>query len=311
MTELLGKHAGNNNKNYYLKNKNMKTILSIMSITLGLSLAAQTTITLDVSQDARISWKENAPSVANTNYVNDEGLSTYAWTSSGDTVYYRGLIQFDLSSIPSYATITSATLKLYHNPTSPQGQHSGSNQSCIRPLGSTWDESTVTWNTQPSYDSTNQVLFGASQSATEDFENIDVTALISNIHATPASNNGFVIMLRTEEIFRSLILASSKHPNSNLHPKLVVEYDISAAIDEQNDFYTIFPNPTSDIIQINCNNKISSIQLFDISGKQLLLINDLNTNQTSVDLSNWGSGIYFLNVVDVNGNMKTQRVNVK
>jgi hypothetical protein len=53
----------------------------------------------------------------------------------------RGLLKFDLSSIPANATVTSATLYLYEN-----GNKTGQTTYLYR-VTSSWNESTVTWNT--------------------------------------------------------------------------------------------------------------------------------------------------------------------
>jgi hypothetical protein len=52
----------------------------------------------------------------------------------------RGLLKFDLSSIPSNATITSATLYLYE-----RGNKTGQTTYIYR-VTSNWNESTVTWS---------------------------------------------------------------------------------------------------------------------------------------------------------------------
>ena len=64
----------------------------------------------------------------------------YAWD---------GFIKFDVSSIPSSATINSAILYMYYwsfQDSNPAGRI----LTLYRPL-SDWDENSVTWNTQPSY----------------------------------------------------------------------------------------------------------------------------------------------------------------
>ncbi|MBN8641887.1 MAG: T9SS type A sorting domain-containing protein [Flavobacteriales bacterium] len=57
----------------------------------------------------------------------------------------------------------------------------------------------------------------------------------------------------------------------------------------------IAPNPTKNNVNVNCNSNIQSIQLFDVQGRVLMtqLVND---SQSSVDVSNYTNGIYFLKV---------------
>src|SRR5882757_5119277 len=73
--------------------------------------------------DAYIS---NYSTQANTNYGVHSDLDAIAWTVSGIPVVARGLIRFDLSSIPANATVQNATLTLYNNPTSSNGALNGS-----------------------------------------------------------------------------------------------------------------------------------------------------------------------------------------
>lgn len=59
----------------------------------------------------------------------------------------RALVQFDVSAIPSGANVTSATLTLCY-PSNPSGGSQGHVHE-LRMVTSAWNESTVTWDTQP------------------------------------------------------------------------------------------------------------------------------------------------------------------
>jgi len=60
---------------------------------------------------------------------------------------WQGLMKFDVSSIPSNATVTSALLRIYMY----AGLCTGSTQAVdFRTVGSNWSETTVTWNNKPS-----------------------------------------------------------------------------------------------------------------------------------------------------------------
>jgi hypothetical protein len=163
----------------------------------------------------------------NTNFGNSEELSAIAWTNSGAISNGRSLMQFDLTSIPTGSVVQSAYLSLYFDPTSSNGQHSslsGPNDAYLSEISSYWDETTVTWNNQPGTSSTNQVYLPQSISPTQDYLNMDATAMIQDFVNNPAQNYGMMLQLATEQYYRSLIFASSDHPNPALHPKLVVTY---------------------------------------------------------------------------------------
>ena len=56
----------------------------------------------------------------------------------------------------------------------------------------------------------------------------------------------------------------------------------------------IFPNPTADIVNINCNNNtIASVSIFDSQGKSVFRKNETATSH-QINLSNWTSGIYWI-----------------
>jgi len=77
--------------------------------------------------------------------------------------------------------------------------------------------------------------------------------------------------------------------------------------DKVNPFnFSVYPNPTSDKININATNiEINTISLFDIQGRKLEEINNLNIlSNYELDLSKYNSGIYFINV----NNKQTKKV---
>jgi len=61
------------------------------------------------------------------------------------------------------------------------------------------------------------------------------------------------------------------------------------------DSVTVYPNPTSSIIKINCKNTITSIELFDVQGR-IIETSLYNETSTKIDLTNKQSGIYFVKV---------------
>jgi hypothetical protein len=160
------------------------------------------------------------------NFGNIQEFSAIATTNGGSS-NARALIRFDLSNIPEGAVITSATLSLYYANSPSNGDHRyqwGSNSCKLQRVTSPWDEQTVTWATQPSVSSTNQVILPASTTETQDYPDINVTKLIADIVADQSKNYGMMLRLQTEEIYRQLIFASSDHPDATKRPKLVVKY---------------------------------------------------------------------------------------
>jgi hypothetical protein len=163
------------------------------------------------------------------NVGNSTELAPIAWTNGGDLSVIRGLLEFDLSSIPANATVTSAKLSLYHFTSVGNGDHSSlthPNVGFIERITESWQEGTVTWDTQPATTAMNRVNLPESESPTQDYTDLDVTNMIQDMINDPASGHGFMLRMQNEAPYCRLIFASSDNANSDLHPKLVVTYSV-------------------------------------------------------------------------------------
>ncbi len=71
--------------------------------------------------------------------------------------------------------------------------------------------------------------------------------------------------------------------------------DSPSSIDKvmSSDSFEVFPNPVSDLLYINSNNPIGLISIYDINGK-LIISQESDEMQTSIDLSMLRKGIYFV-----------------
>lgn len=63
---------------------------------------------------------------------------------------------------------------------------------------------------------------------------------------------------------------------------------------------SVFPNPTNSIININCKNTITSLELYDVQGR-LLETSIENNTSTTIDISSKQNGIYFLKITSEKG----------
>ena len=153
-------------------------------------------------------------------------IGAAAWTVNGAAAYMRGLVKFDLSSIPASAQITSARLTLYSNPTPINGNHidpnyGSDNTILLQRVTSNWNTS-VTWQTQPSTDVSTQIVIPHTAQSMLDITDLNVTNLIKDMKQN--GNYGFMIKLKNEVIYTSRIFCSSKYSDASKHPKLVIEY---------------------------------------------------------------------------------------
>lgn len=167
-----------------------------------------------------------------------ESNTIYTWTGLGNIVFKHTLIQFDLAQIPENAVITSALLSLYYNPTDPYESfsvHTGDNDLRIRRVTSSWQEHAVTWNTKPAVTAVNEVIVPESTSSTQDYLDIEVLPLITDIVSLGEGNHGLALsMVNEQNPYRALLFASSDHPNASLHPELTVYWEMP---DLDNDGY--------------------------------------------------------------------------
>jgi len=80
----------------------------------------------------------------NNNFGTATTLSVRSTTTGNPENNYRTLVRFNLSSLPSGATILSATLRLRMN----QAPSASRSYDAYRVTAS-WSETTITWNNQP------------------------------------------------------------------------------------------------------------------------------------------------------------------
>ncbi len=77
----------------------------------------------------------------------------------------------------------------------------------------------------------------------------------------------------------------------------------TVSVNENNfNIISIGPNPAKDILIINSNELIRKISLYNISGKRVLELSNVNANSKKINLESFATGIYFLNIKGENFN---------
>ena len=231
-----------------------------------------------------------------TNRGTSPDFISFAWTFSGTTYIGQSLLEFDLSQIPANATITDAKLSLYHNPTSGSAGQAGANASQLRKITSSWDEATVTWSNKPTTSSSGAVSIAASNSATEDYENIDLTAMAQNWHTNSSTNYGVMLNIDTRTPLASMLFCSSDHLDSTKRPKFVVCYTLdstnSITQNSTTSRISVYPNPASNILNFDTRDmQYNDLNIFNCTGK-LVIKTATNIGINSIDISALSSGIY-------------------
>ncbi|MBS1934041.1 MAG: T9SS type A sorting domain-containing protein, partial [Bacteroidetes bacterium] len=71
----------------------------------------------------------------------------------------------------------------------------------------------------------------------------------------------------------------------------------------------VYPNPTSSMLTITTDHVLNNacINLVNVSGQLVLSKTNLSSAQTTLDISRFGAGIYFIEIIE---NGKTSKVKI-
>ena len=203
-----------------------KILVSLDFLIITANLFSQTTITLHpnpANHQTATLWSL----VPTTNYPTDIKYIAANWTYNSIWGLLRGIMQFDLSSIPSNATITNAKLSLFWNPIFGDNGQAGNNASYLQRITSLWYQDSVTWNTQPITTLLNQVSLAMSDSVNQDYPNINVTNLVIDMFNNPTASFGFMLILQDEtQQYSSMKFCSTNYSDSTKWPTLTITYTI-------------------------------------------------------------------------------------
>ncbi|HNP47363.1 MAG TPA: DNRLRE domain-containing protein [Bacteroidia bacterium] len=241
------------------------------------------------------------------NYGNEIEYNMAGWTINGTPVIWRNLFKFDLSAIPGTAVVSSASLSLFYaainNYTNaPHESLTHSNESVVQRVTGPWSESTTTWNNQPAATAQDEVRLLQSTSGTQDYTNLDVTAMVQQM--VSGSNNGFLIKMVDETPYARMIFASGDNPDSSRRPALEVCFSTNAAVPEfQKDvFINAFPNPATDFVTIETSSPLKKLEVCNLLGEIIFSEKpDAPDKQTILNMSGFCSGVYILHVTTAAG----------
>ncbi|MCD4824315.1 MAG: DNRLRE domain-containing protein [Phycisphaerae bacterium] len=156
-----------------------------------------------------------------TNYGDSSGLKLMDY---GISYRYRSFIQFDLSGIPAGQTIDSVTLSLY------KYGHYGTVvvDATLYQITESWDESTLTYNDEPSYGSTaiaSRSMTGGETNGWKTWEDTNLTSLVQDWYDGTTTNYGLVLRVQTNIGNSNIAFYSSDYTtDASLRPKLDVTY---------------------------------------------------------------------------------------
>lgn len=266
---------------------------------------------------------------ANINYGTSDELPYMDWTWNANgcgSGTMRSLIRFtDISTIPAGATIVNAQIEFWGFPSggydnsSYPGSPFPTNPGWLKRVTSNWNESTVTWNTQPTTTTTNQVALPASATQWSWNPVFNVTTLVQDI-VSSGQNYGFMLQLQTEVHYRAVHFASSDHATPGMRPRLTVTYTYNCALpreqsgndntaenpvaiaDKVNNSITLFPNPADRNVQVSFHHTGAApvhIRLVNTAGQVVLSQTyqaSEGTNKVELSTSGLAQGMYLVQV---------------
>ncbi|WP_342025722.1 DNRLRE domain-containing protein [Cytobacillus pseudoceanisediminis] len=173
------------------------------------------TVTLDYTKDLKDTYIFRGDPDKNFNYTNDLLIGM-----NGGVSYIRTLIKFDLSSIPLGSTVSGANLNLYHF----SGNGDGSTGCVIHPINEDWSETSVTWNNQPSFDTTISTTTSIFTQQMNSYVPFDVKPMVEKWLDGTKANHGLLLKSYEVDVVLNFKYYSRETSSAN-KPKLVITYN--------------------------------------------------------------------------------------
>jgi len=229
----------------------------------------------------------------------------YAWTQGGNAVNIRSFLKFDLSSYGSIPNITSAYLTLYGNPSATSSTqylgHSGSNASTLNLVTSSWTETGVTWNNQPSIGS--GISIPQITNLNQDYPNINITSWVNGWVANPSTNYGMRLKLDNEVYYTTMTFCSSDNTDATRRPKLVINYKTFGSLSSNgaNDIYVRELGKK----RYELNDHLGNVHVVVSDRKTGTLITPIKTDYFDSGISSWIGANSSNNIANDKGRLKT------
>lgn len=150
--------------------------------------------------------------------TNPNGNSSYLYHGQFGSCFDRTLIQWDISDLPENIEIISAEMNLYCE--AFWGTPSGGPVYFM--IDGDWDENTVTFNSQPGYDTT--VSVSADWPAAGTWHSVDVQPFVEEWISGTHCNYGIYCFCQGTEGTSVPGFWSGDYPDEELRPRLVIEY---------------------------------------------------------------------------------------
>lgn len=114
------------------------------------------------------------------------------------------------------------------------------------------------------------------------------------------------IGLSNGDVYNATLIINSNDPETPVFELPITLQVGDNAVVENSSVYNIYPNPTTSKVTIDGEN-INSVAIYNVAG-QLVRVQKLTSNVLDMNVE---AGVYFLNIIDNNGNSTVQRVVVE
>lgn len=272
--------------------KSVVVVLAVLILNLGGVYGQGQVYTAPVNYSNKSTFvSSNTPTTPSGGTGNYLSIGRFAMPvfPSGTTYYTnRSLVQFDLSSIPSNAIIITAHLKLNHY------MGSGTPQLVTSRVKATWAESSVTWNGQPAYETTDEIT---STPPASGIYTINVKDHVQKMVTGVYTNDGWIIRAGglTESISASInrTYYSDHYSITTSRPRIEISYYIPMSVESASITHANASAPTETSgsispVLINGPGGTYTYQWYNSSG--------VMSGKTSLNLSGVPYGWYGLKV---------------
>ncbi len=187
------------------------------------SLAVESEAMINVSEDATII------STSPERNLGKSDILLLSINTTTNNAINRCYLKFDFNSI-ELDKIEKLNLSLFKNFGSVYGaQHAGNQNFAIRAVSSNWEEKSLNWNHQFSYNSNNRVTVDKSQMINDNFENLDITQLLDGIDSRNGQSLSLELTINPEQGYGKILICSKECINENAWPRLTLKYKSDAA----------------------------------------------------------------------------------
>lgn len=253
-------------------------------------------------------------------YLANYGTSAVFASNPLSTCNYTnllGFIKFDISTLPS--TVDSVFVGFMMGSYLNYCYSNCDNTFDLRYITSPWDEMQINWNNKPAagepFSDTVRISFPYQGGLLK----LDITKAYKAWKSETVVNEGFTIYPLDGWCNNACVSfcpwSSDCTTDTTFRPYLEIYYGSSNGIKEESGIFSalsLYPNPAKDILNVYFNSEMPTrytVSVFDYNGRLISKFNNTTSGkytQTCIDVSDYASGLYVLQLKSNNGEAKSK-----